>query len=374
MLIKKLVLANFRNYSKLDFEFSETPTIFTGLNGAGKSNILEALYLLATTKSPRIEEEIEFIKKSTEAATIKGFISDGGDTNELLITLAGNSSFVGTDSDIKRFGKRVSVNGVGKRIIDFIGIFPCVIFWPADINMITGSPSLRRWHLDLSLAQTHRGYKDGVIPYKKALTLYEQVLSSRNKVLRRIKEGQGRPDELKFWTDELIKYGDIISSKRKEYFEFINQFSNPLGNFKFEYKQNILSLEKLEKYRDREVAAMSTLIGPHRDDFQIFLDDRNMAKFGSRGEQRMATLAFKIAQLEMMAYILGERPTLLLDDVFSELDMHHRAVVADVARKQQTIIATVELENIPQDFLDSSRILRVEDGRLLSEFRNGHKY
>lgn len=358
MLIKLLNLINFRNYSKFELEFSDKPTIFIGPNGAGKSNILEAIYLLSTTKSPRVDDESELIKTSEVSSFIKGSVEESNEENELMLTMVNGNHDQDSTSDIANFKKRVAINGVGKRVIDFIGFLPTVIFWPSDINMVTGSPSLRRWQLDLSLAQVDS-------KYKKALTVYGEILTARNKVLKRIKEGQGRMDELTYWTDELIKYGKIIAAARQEFFAFINDLKNPLGNFKFEFKESHLSKEKLLETTSREVASATTLIGPHRDDFTLFLDSRDMAKFGSRGEQRMATLAFKLAVLEYMSVVLGKRPVLLLDDVFSELDAKHRKAVALIAKKQQTIIATVELENIPQEFLDSARILKIEDGKII---------
>jgi len=158
--------------------------------------------------------------------------------------------------------------------------------------------------------------------------------------------------------------GKAISKKREDFFNFINNLQTPLGEFRFEYKVSTISHEKLKETNGREVAAAATLIGPHRDDYSVELSGRNLAHFGSRGEQRTATLAFKLAQLEYMAQKLGKRPILLLDDVFSELDANHRAHVVEIVGKQQTIIATVELENIPKDFLNSSRILRVTDGQI----------
>ncbi|MDO8619614.1 MAG: DNA replication/repair protein RecF [Candidatus Daviesbacteria bacterium] len=352
MLLKHLKLTNFRNYTELDLTFSETPTIFIGPNGAGKSNILEAVYLLATTKSPRVENEFELIKEESGVALVTAVAESENNQTELQVTMADGAE------ETTRFSKRVKVNGVPRKVVDFIGNLPAVIFWPSDINMVTGSPSLRRWHLDLSLAQ--------IFPnYKKSLTLYEQVLYSRNRVLKRIKEGFGKMDELDYWTDELIKYGEIVTKHRVEFFDFINKFESALGNFRFEFKCSEVSKDRLTETNGREVAACNTLIGPHRDDFKLYLEKRDMAKFGSRGEQRMATLAFKLATLEYMAKILGKRPILLLDDVFSELDANHRAQVAEIAKLQQTIIATVELENIPQEFLDSSRILKVEDGKII---------
>lgn len=351
MFLKSLSLTNFRNYAQLNLDFDNRPTIFVGNNAAGKSNILESIYLLSTTKSPRVENEDELIKNQQEFTKVEGFVTIVGET-ELLIILNRVTEEV-------NFRKKVLVNGISRRTIDFIGHLPAVIFYPSDINMVTGSPSLRRWHLDLGLAQIDP-------QYKKSLTLYEQFLTARNRVLKRIREGVSRADELDYWTEELVKQAEIISLKREGFFNFVNNLQTPLGEFKFEFKQSPISQEKLKETSGREVAAAATLIGPHRDDFEILLKSRNLAHYGSRGEQRTATLAFKLAQLEYMAKILGKRPILLLDDVFSELDGNHRAHVVEIVSKQQTIIATVELENIPQEFLDSARILRVENGKTIS--------
>lgn len=354
MFLKQLKLTNLRNYSNLDLKFDSLPTILVGNNAVGKSNLLEAIYLLSTGKSQRVGEEAELIKQGEEFSRLEGEVLDDGGLKmedsilKLEIVMEDRNS---------NFNKRVKVNGVPRRVVDFIGNLPAVIFYPSDINMVTGSPSLRRWHLDLSLAQIDPNYK-------RALTLYEQILTNRNRVLKKIREDKGGSDELKYWTDELIKYGDSLSSARAAFLEFLSNLETPLGNFKFVYLRNELSDERINQYNGREVAAAATLIGPHRDDFRIELDERNLARFGSRGEQRTATLAFKLAQLEYMALVLGKRPILLLDDVFSELDALHRAHVVEVVSRQQTIIATVELENIPKQFLDQARILKVEDGKI----------
>lgn len=344
MFLKSLQLTNFRNYAHLELDFDRRPTILVGNNAAGKSNLLEAVYLLSITKSLRVETEDELIKKGEEFAKTEGLV----DETDLQVII---SKGVG-------FRKKVLVNGVARRTVDFIGNLPAVIFYPSDINMVTGPPSLRRWHLDLCIAQIDPAYK-------KSLTLYEQFLTARNRVLKRIREGQGRVSELDYWTEGLLEKGKAVSGKRKDFFEFINKLETPLGEYSFEYVQSEASSEKLAANNGREVAAAATLIGPHRDDFTVFLDDRNLAHFGSRGEHRTATLAFKLLQLEYMAKILGKRPILLLDDVFSELDASHRAHVAEIVSKQQTVIATVELDNIPKEFLDSSRIIRVEDGKII---------
>lgn len=344
MYLKKINLLNFRNYSNLSLEFDSRPTILVGNNAAGKSNLLEAIYFLSTTKSGRVDEEKELIKQGEEVARIEGEIEE----TKLEVTMEDRNGFL----------KRVKVNGVPRRVIDYIGNLPAVIFYPWDINMVIGAPSLRRWHLDMALAQVDPHYK-------KSLTLYEQVLTNRNRVLKRIKERQGKLDELDYWTNELIKHGEVVSLAREAFLQAMNNFQSPLGGFIFEYKQSLLNKERLAEYNNREIQASVTLIGPHRDDFVLKMDERNLARFGSRGEQRLATLVFKLATLEYMALTLGKRPILLLDDVFSELDRSHRAHVVEVVFRQQTIIATVELENLPKKFLNQARILKVEDGKII---------
>ena len=348
MFLRQLNLTNFRNYQQLTLNLDNRPTILVGDNAEGKSNILEAIYLLSTSKSGRVETEEQLIKERENFTKVEGFLTEP--ETELLVIINKPTREVA-------FRKKVLVNGISRRTVDFIGNLPAVIFYPQDINMITGSPSLRRWHLDLSLAQVDSHYK-------KTLTKYEQFLTARNRVLKSIREGKGRKDELDFWTKGVLENGKIIADKRKDFFEFINLLNTPLGNFSFEFKPSEISAQKLIETNGREVASATTLIGPHRDDFVILLDGRNMQHFGSRGEQRTATLAFKLATLEYMAKTYGKRPVLLLDDVFSELDGDHRAHVVEIVSRQQTVIATVELENIPKEFLDSARILKVEDEKI----------
>jgi len=345
MFLISLQLTNFRNYARLNLNFDHKPTILLGNNAAGKSNLLESIYLLSTTKSIRVEKEEELILSGESFSRVEGLIEDRGEETGLIVIL-------------QKANKKVLVNGVSRRVVDFFGLLPAVIFYPQNINMITGSPSLRRWHLDLSLSQVD-------LEYKKSLTSYEQFLTSRNRVVKRIREGLSKYDELEYWTKELINTGEIISRKRTLFFSFLNGIEHPLGDFKFIFNPNLLTKERLEQYKTSEVAAGATLIGPHRDDFSFYLKDRFLAHFGSRGEQRTATLAFELATLEFMAQVYGKRPILLLDDIFSELDSPHRNKILEIIPRQQTVIATVELENIPKSFLDSARILQVEDGKIL---------
>lgn len=333
--------------------FDKRPTVLVGDNAEGKSNLLEAIYLLSTSKSARAETEKELVKKGENFCRVEGLVDSNGENETQLAVI------ISSEDRGEFFKKRALVNGIGRRVVDFIGNLPAVIFYPQDINMVTGPPSLRRWYLDLVLAQVDA-------QYKKSLTLYEQFLTARNRVLKRIREGEGKKDELDYWTQGLLEAAWVILEKRREFFEFIKSLAKPLGEFTFSYTQSVISKQRLEELNGREVAAATTLVGPHRDDFSIELEGRDLSSFGSRGEQRTATLAFKLVQLEFMGKVTGERPLLLLDEIFSELDASHRAHIVDIVGKQQTIIATVELENIPKHFLDSARILKVKNGQVTS--------
>lgn len=344
MFLKSLQLTNFRKFAHLKINFDNCPTILLGNNAVGKSNFLESIYFLSTTKSIRVEKEEELILYGESFSKVEGLVENEGSEIGLVIVL-------------QEGNKKVLVNGVSRRVVDFLGHLPAVIFYPQDINMVTGSPSLRRWHLDLALAQVDS-------EYRRTRTLYEQFLTSRNRVLKRIKEGLSSKDELDYWTQELLKLAEVISRKREFFFEFLNGFGHPLGDYIFNFNPSALTEERLGQYQDSEIAAATTLIGPHRDDFSFLLKERNLAHFGSRGEQRTATLAFKLAQLEFMSTIFGSRPLLLLDDIFSELDSSHKAKILEIVPKQQTIIATVELEGIPKAFLNSARVLKVENGKI----------
>lgn len=353
MILKKLHLLNFRNYPALDLDIDQNTTILVGSNAAGKSNFLESIYFLATTHSHRAEHEVEIIKFGEEFTQVEGEVKNTQAVTHLRINVIKNGQGI---------GKKVKVNQISRRMLDYVGNLLVVVFSPEDINLVTGSPSLRRGYLDMTLSQVNR-------EYKKAHSEYEQVIAAKNKVLKRIKEGLSKTDELDFWTQQALDLAETISSQREEFFKFINQVGNEkgvLGELKFLYHPSILSQDRLKEYRDRELMAGASLIGPHRDDFSFQQDGKDLSRFGSRGEQRMAVFSLKLAQLEFFKNLTQSLPLLLLDDIFSELDKEHRSLVVDLMGKHQTILATVELGNIPKGFLDKAKILRVEGGRIKS--------
>lgn len=349
MYLKNLQLTNFRNFVKLDIEFGKA-TLFIGENAQGKSNLLEAIYFLATTKSPRAEKDSLLVKEGEGGCYVEGEVTDI--TNGLTKLEIGMQIKEGIGS----LEKRVKVNGVSRRSVDYIGNLVVIHFAPEDINLVAGPPALRRWHLDLTLAQIDKLYKN-------SLTKYHEALVSRNRVLKRIKEGLARVDELTFWSDRILDFGIIVSDKRKTFFEMINGLKDG-SQFNFIYHESILTKERLKEYLGREIAASNSLIGPHRDDFVFEIGKNNLAHFGSRGEQRTAVLDLKLAELNFIKQFKNTMPILLLDDVFSELDTPHQEHVIKAVSGQQTIISAVENEQIPPAFLKKVQVINVDNGTL----------
>lgn len=330
MTIQSLSLQNFRSYSKKTFEFSPQTTLVVGPNASGKTNILEAIMILATGKSFRADADREAVRWEAEMARIKSQISNHNDqtTLELVVT---HGEVQGARAPLKKY----LVNGVPRRQVDFIGNLRAVLFWPEHLELVTDSPSLRRKYLDSVLVQIDR-------EYRRSLLTYERGLRQRNRLLDLIKEGKASRSQLLFWNKLLIKAGGYLTEKRGEMIDFINQFQISNYKFQIEYDKSVISEARLAQYADEEVAAKATLVGPHRDDFTVSKDDRELSKYGSRGEQRLAVFWMKLAELGYIEREAGDRPMLLLDDIFSELDPDHRQLVIDLIGKQQTIITSAD--------------------------------
>lgn len=332
-MISKISLQNFRNFESKTLEFAETTTVIVGPNAVGKTNLLESVFLLATGKSFKAKVEEEMVKENEDIARVKGKLND---ETLLEVMLTRGEINVGDSKYEKAPRKKLMVNGVSKRLIDFAGKLKVVLFAPSDLDLVTESPSIRRKFLDTAISLTDREYHRAVLSYEKGLR-------QRNKLLYRIREEGLSRSQLLFWDKLLIKNGDYISSKRDEFIRFIN--STPSVNsekFSLIYDKSSISEARIAQYAGEEVAAATTLVGPHRDDFIFIKSDKNLSSYGSRGEQRMGVLWVKLAELFYIEEITNIKPTLLLDDIFSELDHKHRDQVLALASKQQTIITTAD--------------------------------
>lgn len=341
-MISQIKLQNFRNFGEKSLEFSDGLTIIVGDNGVGKTNILEAINLLATGKSFKANMEVEMIMEGQSIASITGIT--GITRLEAKIT-TGNNGWP---------RKKLLVNGVPKRLIDFAGNFKTVLFGPWDMDLVTSSPSLRRKFLDSVLSTVDREYRRSILSYEKGLR-------QRNRLLLRIREEGLSRSQLVFWNQLLIRSGNYITDKRREFIEFVNS----LKKCNLHYDYSAISEGRLEQYKDAEIAAATTLVGPHRDDFQFQITNSklqitNLATFGSRGEQRMGVLWLKMAELAYIEETLlhqgyeGQgKPTLLLDDIFSELDHDHRKIVLDSIEDRQVIMTTADKHFVPAAITNS---------------------
>ena len=347
MFLKHLSLQNFRNYSKKDFNFSQSTTLIVGPNTAGKSNLIEAIFFFVTGRSFRIDEDGQAVKFEENIARIKGKTED----KELEVVIVRG----GVDGRLRPF-KKYLVNGVSKRKADFVGNFFAVLFAPNDLEIIIGSPGMRRNFMDNILTQTDRDYR-------LATGFYEKGLRIRNALLHKAKETGIRSEkEFAYWDNLLIGQGQKITRKREDFIKYLRACKKDILDFKIFYDKSIISKERLLQYKDAEVVTGVTLVGPHRDDFIINLaEEHDIRFFGSRGQQRLAILQLKILELNFIEQKNRERPILLLDDVFSELDEGHINLVLEMIEEKQTIITTTHEEFIPKKLLKKVSVIELRE-------------
>jgi len=353
MEILSLQLLNFRNFTSKKIIFDKDLSIVIGPNGSGKSNILEAISLLSGIRSSRVQTDMDLVKFGKSEARIVGRVREGENEKSLVINL--QIFDPSTNSGQARVKKSYFVDDYKKRLGDFFNNLSIVVFHPQDLDLVDGSPALRRHHLDGLLVSIDR-------QYWRDLSGYNKIISRRNKILSRILEGKSNKSELDFWDGRLLEHSRYISQKREEFFEFLNFVEktmpiSDLVDLNWKLAPSTIDKEKLFRNRERDIAAGVTLSGPHRDDFRFLFKNRDLAYFGSRGEQRMAVLALKIAELEYFRTKNGTRPILALDDIFSELDWNHREAVLSVIEKQQTIITAAEKESVPKNLMKKAGII-----------------
>ena len=336
MRLKALALQQFRSYETASFEFTTPLTVVLGPNASGKSNFLEAVSLIATGKSFHAEHDTEMIRFGQEVGRVKASIvgtDDESTTLELVVaSLAG------------RITKRFLVNDIPRRRVDFAGRLPAVLFLPSDLEIIVGSPGMRRRFLDSILEQTDRGYRIH-------LTAYEKALRRRNKLLEQAREAGHRDERLfSYWDELLVTHGQAITKARETFITFINTTQQTVIPVSLIYNASLMSVERLLQYKDAEIGAGVTLVGPHRDDFIVQMQHsetkqiERIKQFGSRGQQRLAVLQLKVLQIAYLEQETQGRPLLLLDDIFSELDAGHMRLLSEIIAGQQTIITTTHKE------------------------------
>lgn len=399
MQIEHLSLTNFRNYARLELSLpARAPIVLHGANAQGKTSLLEAIYYLATAKSPYTASDRQLIHWRTEddplpfARVSAEVVSRRLPLTRLEITLLIERTAEGA----ARFRKVIRVNGVEKRVMDMVGLVNVVLFLPQDLTLVEGSPSDRRRFIDNTLGQTDSAYLEAVDDY-------ERVLPQRNALLRRIADRRGSPRELDFWDEKLVKAGSVIIAGRQAVLRELQALAQQAhyeltGNremLTLRYQpsflptfagdgqlsldmigldlQRELTPEQIEpqfaaqlKAEQREsIQRGVTLCGPHRDELRLFINERDTGLYGSRGQARTAVMAFKLAELEWMRQRIGEWPVLLLDEVAAELDAQRRAYLLErIDGATQTLMTTTELDIFTPAFLERATIWHVTEGQI----------
>jgi DNA replication and repair protein RecF len=336
--LTKISLSDFRNYENKTFEFSDGVTVVAGENAKGKTNLLEAIYLLGVGESFRAKRTEEMVRFEQELGRVSGEVPLTKKDAINLEVVVNGGMVMGKVVNKRKY----LVDGVSRRRKDILGILPLVLFRPEDIELVGGSPDVRRKFLDRLMIQVDK-------TYEHSLSTYEQALRRRNKILDAIRDGTASRYSLTFWDGLLIKHGQIIQDKRRELTDYINSLfekSDLFKKLKIVYDLSVISESRLAQYADAEVAVGYTLVGPHKDDLIIREGTRDLSIYGSRGEQRMAVLALKMGEIYYLEEKGKKKATLLLDDIFSELDDSHKQEVLRVMAGRQVIVTTADEEDL----------------------------
>jgi len=371
MRIISLSLQRYRNYDALGAPFAPGVNLIVGENGAGKTNLLEAIYLLATSKSMRGARDVEMIQWESAAAIVSGKVARETQPDlSLEVALA------------REGGKTLQVNGQTRtRVTDFIGKLQAVSFCAEDVQIIRGEPQKRRRFLDLEISQ--------ISPrYCHHLAVYRRVLDQRNRLLRDTRErpARGAPSALDDWTERLCLEGAEITHARARYVADLAELAAPLherltsgevagiaylASAPLEEGEPLPSVQGIAEQLVRAASRRAederrrgtSLVGPHRDDLEFLIDGQSARRYASQGQQRTLTLSVKLAERQMVQNIAREAPVLLLDDVFSELDEGRREqVLADVAALGQTFVSATEAALVSAAARRDATVYRVADG------------
>lgn len=372
MRVAQLQLTNFRNYRRLTLDLPPGPSVIVGGNGQGKTNLLDALHVLATAQSLRPGPEAAWVRFDAPAAEgfarLRAEVASAAATSEVEMIVARTRPDDGESSGVRR---RARVDGVLTRLADLPGRLLAVSFAPPDLNLWTGAPSGRRRWLDLAVAQVDP-------TYTAHLTTYENLLTRRNALLRRLQGGLGRPSELEFWDDRISEPAVEVTRARARYLALVRApvnlgFEAMRGGARLDlaYRASGLGLDPegfraaLLKRRNQDVQRGTSDLGPHRDDLESRLDGRPLAHVGSRGQLRLAALALKLGQHAVARHQRGETAVLLLDDIAAELDpAHRRLLINQLPDDAQVLVTTADPDLLNETSLRHAVHFRVEAGEL----------
>lgn len=361
MIVESLKLQNYRNYEYLNMNFDEKINIIYGDNAQGKTNILESMYVCATSKSHRGSKDREIIRFDNDESHIKVNVKKNDMNYRIDMHLKKNKP------------KGIAVNGIPiKRAVELFGILNIVFFSPEDLNIIKNGPSERRRFIDMELSQLDKIYLDCLINYNK-------VVNQRNSLLKEY-AFSGREDiisSLDIWDMQLVKYGNDVIKSREKFVKEINdlvksihtKLSGDREQLEIIYEPCVKEQDfesELVRVRDRDLKFKCTNIGPHKDDMCFLINGMDVRKYGSQGQQRTAALSLKLAEIEIVKKIIHDTPVLFLDDVLSELDSRRQNFLLDSIGNIQTMITCTGLDEFINNRFSINKIFKVVNGTVSS--------
>lgn len=359
MILKSLELVNYRNYEKVHIFPDPGINILYGDNAQGKTNILESIYLCGTTKSHRGSKDKEIIKFGNNESHVRCFFDKNGTEYQIDIHLRGDKS------------KGIAINGMKlKRAAELLGIVNIILFSPEDLSIIKNGPSDRRRFVDSELCQL-----DKIYLYN--LSNYNKIVNQRNNLLKDIYMHPELRETLEIWDNQLVNIGRKIIERRASFVDQLNEIivnihSNLTGgkeHLQIKYDPNIGIEEfenKLIHNREKDIKYKITSVGPHRDDFIFYINEFDVKKYGSQGQQRTAALSLKLSEITLVKQITGNTPILLLDDVLSELDSNRQNYLINSIEDIQTLITCTGLDEFVNSRIIINKIFNVSNGKVES--------
>lgn len=360
MILKSVALNNFRNYSDMRLEFDKGTNILYGDNAQGKTNILEAVYVSGTTKSHKGSKDRELIRFGQEESHIRTVVERNGLDYQIDMHIKKNRP------------KGIAINKLPiKKASELFGILNIVFFSPEDLNIIKDGPSQRRRFLDMELCQL-----DKIYLYQ--LTKYNKILNQRNKLLKDISFRPELKDTLSVWDMQLIEYGRKIIASRKNFIDRLNEIvpkihkdiSGGREELVINYEPNVsedFMEQELMKNQKKDLKCKMTSVGPHRDDMCFMIENIDIRKFGSQGQQRSCALSLKLSEIELVKNVIKDMPILFLDDVLSELDSNRQNFLLNSIHDIQTVITCTGLDEFVKNRFEIDKIFRVINGTVHNE-------
>ena len=355
MIIKSLELQDYRNYDSLNLTFDKGTNILYGDNAQGKTNILEAIFVSATTKSHKGSKDKDIVNFDKDEAHIRTYIEKEGVETRVDMHLRKSKS------------KGIAIDGQKiKKAADLLGLCNVVFFSPEDLSIIKEGPAERRRFVDMELCQLDNFYLYN-------LNHYNKIVNQRNKLLKDLYFQPELKETLNIWDSQLVSFGSKIIERRKLFVEQLNEIiydihkklSGGKEELKIVYEPDV-ELEqfetKLRYSQEKDIKAKMTTVGPHRDDFSFYVGNIDIRKFGSQGQQRTAALSLKLSEIELVKKITKDTPILLLDDVLSELDSNRQNYLLNSIGDIQTIITCTGLEEFVNNRFEINRVYKVTDG------------